>query len=185
MRRPVVHKARPDADPHFEFVDDGLPEGQTKQAASKGRLQNKGMGLYRDHVTADDEDDASRGDAKHAIDHISTHIRNDNRSKDFGAHWEMNDDSPGINQPSNGNKLTQNQKKVLKTMDANWGPADDSPQNRGIKTAGNGMGARKGTESSWSLYDESPAQAKKENAGYKTLGNGMGGRKDTQSFWEF
>ena len=97
VRRPVIHKARPDADAHFEFVDDGTPEGQRKQKASKGRLQNKGMGLYNDHVlgsTSDDEDGAAKGDVKRHADDVSTHVKGENRQKDFAAHWEIKDDSP-------------------------------------------------------------------------------------------
>lgn len=189
VRRPVVHKARPDAEAHFEFVDDGTPEGQRKEAVSKGRLHNKGLGLYKDHVlgsTSDDEDDTPKGDAKRPLNDVTTHIKNENRQKDFGAHWEMRDDSPGPEKaPFNGNKLPENKKKVLKTMDANWGLYADSPEQPGIKTAGNGMGGRKGTDASWTLYGESPTQAKKENVGIKTTSNGTDARKNTDSFWDF
>ena len=191
VKRPVVHKARPDADPHFQFVDDGTPEAQRKSAAvSKGRKHNKGLGLYQDHVThttSDDEDGAYKGESKRPLNDVTTHVKNENRKKDFGSQWEMMDDSPGPNNGSfnNGAKkgITENQKKVLKTMDAQWGLYEESPENRGINISGNGMGGRKGTE--FSLYDESPAQEKKENLGRKQGGNGMGGRKGTGFDWDF
>lgn len=73
-------------------------------------------------------------------------------------------------------------------MNTHWGTHQDSPENRGINIAGNGMGGRKGTEAAWSLFEESPV--KKENtgayAGIKTEGDGMGGRKTAdKSFWDF
>lgn len=185
-----MHKARPGiADPHFEFVDDGTPEAQKRKESTKGQVGNKGMGLYQDHVLhyADDEvDSAPKGDVKRALNDISIHTKSDNRKKDFGAQWEMNDNSPST-AGAKGSKLTSNQGKVLKSMDANWGH-EPSPKTRGINIAGNGMGGRKGTESSWGIYDESPE--KKENNGFtstgiKTTGNGMGGRKDAGFDWDF
>jgi hypothetical protein len=180
VRRPVVHKARPTNDPQFEFVDDGTPEGQKKES-TKGRIGNKGMGLYQDHVlhyADNDEDEASKGDVKRSLNDISMQTKSDNRKKDFGSQWEMNDNSPA-NNGTKGSKLNMNQEKVLKTMDANWGH-EPSPKARGINIAGNGMGGRKGTESSWGIYDESPE--KDENSGFKNLGkkttgDGMGGQK--------
>jgi hypothetical protein len=189
VRRPVVHKARPDANPHFEFADDGTPDAQRKKAPTKGGLGNKGMGLYQDHVLHYDDDevnDASKGDVKRSLNEISTHTGSNNRTKDFDAHWDMNDKSPA-NNGTNGSKLTGTQQKVLKTMDANWGH-EPSPKTRGINIAGNGMGGRKGTESSWSIYDESPDKKGNtgfKNTGIKTTGNGMGGRKDAGFSWDF
>jgi len=181
VRRPVVHKARPTNDPHFEFIDDGTSEGQKKES-TKGRIANKGMGLYQDHVLHyddDNEDQASKGDVKRSLNEISMQTKSDNRRKDFGPQWEMNDNSPA-NNGNKSSKLNLNQEKVLKTLDANWGH-EPSPKARGITIAGNGMGGRKGTESSWGIYDESPE--KDENSGFKnmgkkTTGDGMGGQKN-------
>jgi hypothetical protein len=146
------------------------------------------MGLYKDHVlntTEDGEDGPSQGDVKRALDDVTMHIKNENRQKDFAAHWEMNDDSPATEK--NASKLTGNQQKALKTMGANWGHYEESPENRGIKTSGNGMGARKGTDASWTLFGDAPEETKKENTGIKTRGNGMGGRKGTGGGfdWDF
>lgn len=73
-------------------------------------------------------------------------------------------------------------------MNTHWGAHQDSPENRGINIAGNGMGSRKGTE--WSLFDESPtkkenSQTAVKNTTIKTEGDGMGGRKNAESFWDF
>jgi hypothetical protein len=169
VRRPIVHKARPDAtDAHFEFEDDGTPEAQRQtRVPSRGREHNKGLGLYRDHVTNstsnDEGENAHKGDVKRPLGDVTTAVRNENRSKDFGSQWEMNDDSPAA-QKNGGAKqhVTENQKKVLNSIDAHWAfsesPETAKKENRasisraeGIKTAGNGMGARKGTGASWSI----------------------------------
>lgn len=154
----MVHKARPDQAAHFEFEDDGTPEAQRKAPPAKGRLQNKGMGLYRDHVThstSDDEgDDAYQGDSKQPLGDVTSTVRNENRKKDFGAQWEMNDDSPAADKTTSksGNG------KILKNMATNWEvyeqPLQQSKKEnieRPIKTSGNGMGGRKGTGASWSF----------------------------------
>lgn len=142
VHREVVHKPRKDADTHFEFKDDGSQDpDQEKHVTGKGRQHNKGLGLYKDHVMGGDESnefDTPKGDAKGPLNDV-THIKNDIRQKDFGAHWEMKDNSPSVNKVEHDPKLTQNQKKVLKTMDANWSNYEPSPQQAKIKIAGNGM----------------------------------------------
>ena len=150
VRREVVHKPRKDADTHFEFKDDGTPDANKQQAfTSKGRQHNKGLGLYKDHVMGGDEgnefDTPHKGDAKGPLNDTA-HINNDIRQKDFGSHWDMKDNSPSANKAANDSKLTQNQKKVLKTMDANWGNYEPSPAKQKIKIAGNGMASTLNTE---------------------------------------
>lgn len=83
------------------------------------------------------EYDTPKGDSKGPLNDV-THIKNDIRQKDFGAHWEMKDNSPSLNKNENS-KPTQNQQKVLKTMDANWGNYEPSPEQQKIRIAGNGM----------------------------------------------
>jgi hypothetical protein len=80
---------------------------------------------------------APRGGTKGPLNDTNI-IKNDIRKKDFGAHWEMKDDSPSGNKVPESH-LTQNQEKVLKTMDANWGNYEPSPQQQKIRIAGNGM----------------------------------------------
>jgi hypothetical protein len=72
-------------------------------------------------------------------------------------------------------------------MKTHWGTHADSPENRGINIAGNGMGGRKGTEAAWSLFEESPVKKENNNGtAIKTEGDGMGGRKNAdKSFWDF
>jgi hypothetical protein len=73
---------------------------------------------------------APRGDNKGPL--------NDVHKKDSGDHWDMRDDSPSGNKAPESH-LTQNQAKVLKTMDANWSNHEPSPQQQKIRIAGNGM----------------------------------------------
>lgn len=130
-RRPIVHKARPDADPHFEFVDDGTPDAQRKMASTKGRKGNKGMGLYQDHVTgttAGDADDAPYDDDQQPLNDVTHHIKNENRSKDFGAHWEMNDESPAASKTAPPKKPAVDNHLATKT---NWSLYQTSPDTRG------------------------------------------------------
>ncbi|KAI4631930.1 uncharacterized protein J4E87_002637 [Alternaria ethzedia] len=153
VRRPIVHKARPDQDAHFDFVDEGTPEGQRKAAPTKGGRSNKGQGLYEDHVTdKTDETSGDNSDARRAL-----------------------------------NDVTQSKTQTRNSMKTHWGTHADSPENRGINIAGNGMGGRKGTEAAWSLFEESPVKKENNNgAGIKTEGDGMGGRKGAdKSFWDF
>lgn len=191
VRRPVVHKARPDADPHFEFVDDGTPDAQKKVASTKGRAANKGQKLYQDHVTgttAGDADDAPYDDDQRPLSDVTHTIKNENRSKDFGAHFEMTDNSPAASKSNPPKKPVVDNHKATKT---NWSLYDESPDTRGgINIAGNGMGGRKGT--GFSLFDESPGKKENSNTnkqgtsrGIQTQGDGMGGKKGTESFWDF
>jgi len=187
VRRPIVHKPRP-MEPHFDFADEGTPEAQRQPVSTKGNLGNKGQGLYEDHITHttdDRHDGAFKGDDHRALNDVTTVVKNKNRSKDFGAHFDMRDDSPGANELAHS-KLPRHETRS--SMNTHWGAHQDSPENRGINIAGNGMGSRKGTE--WSLFDESPtkkenSQTAVKNTTIKTEGDGMGGRKNAESFWDF
>lgn len=193
VRRPIVHKARP-MEPHFDFDDDGTPEAQRQQASTKGSKGNKGQGLYEDHVThTTTQDDSQRGafqgDQTRALHDVTTVVKNKNRSKDFGAHFDLRDDSPGAHDSARTTKLPRHETRS--SMQTHWSTQPDAPEDRGINIAGNGMGSRKGTE--WSLFDgEAAAEKTKENAktgvkstAIKTEGDGMGGRKNAESFWDF
>ncbi|CAI6331571.1 unnamed protein product [Periconia digitata] len=185
IRRPVVHKARPDADAHFDFEDEATPEGQRKLVSNKGRNANKGMGLYKDHVlgSSGEEEGANPGDNKRGHNDVTTHVRNDSRKKDFAPHFEMADNSPSHGKTDTKAAVPEIKKKAIQT---NWKLYDDTPGNRGgINVAGNGMGGRKGTE--FSLYEDEP-EDKTESRHIKSMGNGMGGRKGTKSGnfdWDF
>ncbi|KAF2836265.1 hypothetical protein M501DRAFT_264237 [Patellaria atrata CBS 101060] len=191
IKRPVVHHARPDSKAHFDFLDDGTPAGEKKPPAVRGRSHNEGLGLYKDHVTSNDPDDAdAEATPSNKQQPLKSVINNENRRKDFGAHWEMRDDSPAEVKFI----TTANHKPV--PSNGNVSTTSAEPQN------GNTTGAKKIGEDkkkahnsmdvSWSHYDQSPEDAKKENVnkwnpsqGYKTKGDGMGGAKGASRNWGF
>lgn len=108
-------------DPNFEFVDDGTPEAQRAQRPTKGGIGNKGQGLYEDHVTHttdDTQDGASKGDVKRALTDVTTAIKNKNRSNDFGAHFEMADNSPGVSKTGSSKVPTH---ETRSSMNTHWG----------------------------------------------------------------
>lgn len=213
VRRPIVHQPRPDSEAHFEFVDDGTPAEKKTRPSTKGALHNKGLGLYKDHVVDNDhdDDDDTPGAKKKPLSSVTTNVNNDGRRKDFAAHWEMADDSPSAARsdapaaaaaaaPTSGGdaqaKISEDRKKVVKGMDANWGLYEQSPDQRkenvpraqrGIITAGNGMGGRKGQARSWDFGDEEDeareAQERRQ-PGSKAAAAAAGTGKD-KSFWDF
>lgn len=160
-----------------------------KQAGTKGRAHNNGLGLYKDHITGDDDADDPNFNKKPLS--TVTNASNARRGKDFGSQFEMTDQSPsaaGFRDAETGNnsgkengqiKLTEDKQKVLNTLNANWGMYDDSPEatkkeNKGIRTGGNGMGGRKDTARHWGFNyeDDEPEQAPKAG-------------KAEKSFWDF
>jgi hypothetical protein len=164
-------------------------------ASTKGRVGNKGQGLYQDHVmgtTAGDKDDSPYDDdVKRPLSDATQAIKNEHHNKDFAAHFDINDASPAASK--NAPPKNPNVDNHMATK-SNWSLYQNSPETRGgINIAGNGMGSRKTNEAAFSLFDES-SPAKKENnngnkastsRGIRTEGDGMGGKKGADSFWDF
>jgi hypothetical protein len=159
------------------------------------------MGLYRDHVVQqatddgfeDDDKPVVRGDNKGLLGDVTHSINNEIRKKDFGAQWEMRDDSPTPAKVGNGTAaadekhIPEDRKKVLKGLDAHWGLYEDSPETdkkeninkeRGIKSTGDGMGGRKDAGRQWGIGNEGDT--------YDGV-RPKGGRKEQESkgFWDF
>ncbi|KAF2109483.1 hypothetical protein BDV96DRAFT_502527 [Lophiotrema nucula] len=204
IRRPVVHKPRPNLSTNFEFEDDGTPPADKKKAvSSKGNTHNKGLGLYKDHVThttSDDEEDGThKGDVKKPLGDVTTAVKNENRRKDFGSQFEMVDDSPGpqkatFNGNANGNSKNapEEHQKVAKSSDVHWGMYEQSSEqskkenmntNRGIKTSGNGMGGRKGAGRAWAIGDEEDDDV--AYAAAPKTQNRPPSTSESKSFWDF
>ncbi|KAJ8115074.1 hypothetical protein OPT61_g3200 [Boeremia exigua] len=180
-----VIKARPGTGHQFEFEDDGTPAGRKAQPPTKGGVSNKGQGLYKDHVTANDDDEGTAHGDNRPLSDVTKVVKNENRSKDFGAHWDMNDKTP-VSKSSENN----NPGKTHQATKSNFGFYDESPQQEyKINIAGNGMGNRAGTQ--FSLFDQEPEPAADDRSignhkGIKATGDGMGGRKTAdKSFWDF
>jgi hypothetical protein len=188
--RAPQHKARPDAETHFEFVDDGTPAGDKP----KPRAHKDGMGLYQDNVT--DQDDTKRPLT------TVTNVNAGDRARDFAAHYEITDNSPSVGRNGNSNaapekKLDQNKQKILKTLDAKWSLFEDEadiiakenaqPKRKIYKTANDGMGGNKSTGGrGWGIGDDSAGE--EETAPVKHRAGKAGGAKkqeEGKSFWDF
>jgi hypothetical protein len=198
-----VDKPRKDAETHFEFIDDGTPDG-TRRVASRprGAGQNSGLGLYKNNLY-DDGNGGTAGGEEFKQSNTLANVKD--RQKDFDPHFAMTDDSPA-HKPTAG--ITENKAKAVKMMDANWAAYDQSPhqkenmpaspstsrsnapgkgplseatnKNVGINISGNGMGGKKGTERQWGFGDDAPP-----SKGINIGGDGMGGKKGGGRQWGF
>lgn len=185
VHRPVVHHARPDAETHFEFVDDGTPSSTRPRPTSKGRQHNEGLGLYRDNVLdpegAADVLAQQRG-GKKPLTSTSVNVNADSRHRDFDSQFEMTDNSPSVSRVATKEenttstpqpkKIDENRAKVLRMMASSWDYNDESDsatekkENVPTTSAPTGAGAEKAKP-------------------IKTAVSGMGGRKDSERHWGF
>ncbi|KAF3344853.1 hypothetical protein VD0002_g7489 [Verticillium dahliae] len=161
---PVHHappKPRRDAEAHFEYLDDGLPQpGSRVSGRPRGAGQNEGSHLYENNLYNEDGS-APTPAPNRALGNI-TNLSD--RHKDFDPHFAIEDKSPA---PSKVQKPAEEAKKE------NAG---------GIHIAGDGMGGRKGTNRDW-LYGEDSEPTPKANNGKK---QGTSGAQKNSSFnWDF
>lgn len=214
------NKPRKDAETHFEFIDDGTPEGQPRLIGRpRGAGQNTGLGLYKNNLYDDDNGGTAGGDEPRTINTIAN---TKDRRKDFDPSFSMTDDSPA-SKPSQQQANREDRAKVIKMMDANWTATDASPSQkenvptsptasrpntgtgkgplsestntmsnrndnpRGIVTAGDGMGGKKGTGRQWGFGDDSDVEVELSNkpSKYRT-GKTQGKNQATGGdFWDF
>jgi hypothetical protein len=92
------------------------------------------------------------------------------RGNDFGAHYSMADTPP------QNENLPPSKRSTRSDMAQHWKFEDAPVEKRMYKTAGDGMGGRKGGNPIWM----EPEQDKKI---YKTAGDGMGGRNVGGRSW--
>ncbi|RDW71428.1 hypothetical protein BP6252_07991 [Coleophoma cylindrospora] len=191
-----ANKPRKDAQTHFEFQDDGMPDEPRLIGRPRGAGQNTGLGLYQNNLYGDEEN----AEAPAPESNKTTGLANvKDRRKDFDAHFTMTDDVP-TDLPKAA-PLGQDRAKAVKMMDSNWASYDESPNQKenfseatntsrpatanakgplsevtkGINIAGDGMGSRKGAA----------AVASPKQKGINIGGDGMGGRKGTGRNWGF
>jgi hypothetical protein len=187
--RPIVHQARPDAETHFEFVDDGTPVADKP----KFRAHKDGMGLYKDNVVENGNEDTIKKPLSTLVN-----VNQEHRHKDFDSHYEFTDLSPSTSRTASADKgkVNENTAKVLKGMDSNWGMYDKSPNTsskkenvpaRGIKTGGDGMGGRKNSNRHWGFGDDSdPESTSKTTSQQQQQRTGSSKKGDeVKSFWDF
>ncbi|KAG4428992.1 hypothetical protein IFR05_015531 [Cadophora sp. M221] len=197
-----VDKPRKDAETHFEFQDDGTPDGPRLIGRPRGAGTNNGMGIYKNNMF-DEEDESTAG--PEPVKPTLANVKE--RSKDFNPQFAMTDDSPAGKQGPQ--RIPEDRAKVLKNMDANWAAYDQSPnqkenglksptglrpnsskgplsentnsssnrveqQHKGITIAGDGMGGRKGA-----------GRLDSSSKGITVGGDGMGGKKGAGRQWGF
>jgi hypothetical protein len=172
-----VDKPRKDAETHFEFQDDGTPEGERRQAGRpRGQGQNNGLGLYKDNMFDDDES-APTHTSKPSLANVKE------RGKIFDPHFTMTDDSPaGKPAPE---RLPEDRAKAVKMMDANWAPYDQSP-NQKENVPANGSKPNTGTIKNPLVESTNTMSNRNDNPkGIAIGGNGMGGKKGLGRQWGF
>ncbi|KAF2159147.1 hypothetical protein M409DRAFT_71267 [Zasmidium cellare ATCC 36951] len=135
-KRPIVHAARKDAAPQWDMTDESPNPTKVKSFQ-----RQKGMGLYQDPLQ--DDERTANGTKSSA----TTSTNNTRRGDDFSAHYAMADDSPA------GAKVAQNKHAARADLNANWGFGSPIQEKKIYKTAGDGMGSRKGGRT-WSFGDE-------------------------------
>lgn len=150
-KRPVVHAARKDADSHFEIADD------EPQAEKRKTLQHQqGMAIY-------DDPTAEENQLKKQSRNTAIASNTGRRGNDFGAHYSMTDDP----MPDENTRPTS--RGTRSDMSQNWSFGTPTEEKKIYKTAGDGMGNRRGANP---LVPDEP-----EKPIYKTAGDGMGGRR--------
>jgi hypothetical protein len=180
-----VDKPRKDNEPHFEFKDDGIPEGTRIIGRPRGAGGNTGMGLYKNNLYDDEQGGEAGGSEQKKV---ATIANTKDRRKDFDPHFEMTDDAPPTEPVA---PIGEDRAKAVKMMDSNWGSYDQSPTQKenvpmptspttiakGINIAGDGMGSRK-----VALSENTNRSGPK---GINIGGDGMGGKKGAGREWGF
>lgn len=180
----TMAKPRRDAETHFDFVDDG-PDGPRRAGKPRGAMQNEGSHLYDDKVTGEDGNNA--GADSDALGNI-TNLKD--RRKDFDSHWHMTDEPQDAVTPQ-PTKVSEDRKKAVKMMEANWAATDESPASekenaraavpgrkpadKKIAIAGDGMGSKK--------VDTNGGSDRSDRRGIAIAGDGMGNKKGTNRDW--
>jgi hypothetical protein len=177
-----VDKPRKDAETHFEFQDDGTPEGGPRLISRpRGAGQNTGLGLYEDHLF--NEGGAAEGAKESKTLNTIANVKD--RRKDFDPHFTMTDNSPTTKQASEGHR--DDRAKAVKMMDANWSAYDQSPnqkENAPVPASptrpniGTAKGPLSETTNTTSNRNDQPK-------GISIGGDGMGGKKGTGRQWGF
>lgn len=183
VHKPVVPKPRRDAEPHFEFKDDGVPTEDPRPSRPRGASHNTGLGLYENNLYSEEGavPDVADADADAETQALGNITNLKNRSKTFNPQFKMTDDPPSPHPEAQAQRVGQDRMKAVKMMDANWAAYDESPQKenqpakpkpkpaakasgggRGIHIGGDGMGGSKGTDRNWLFGegdDEEPPKA--------------------------
>jgi hypothetical protein len=189
IRQQKVDKPRRDAETHFDFVDDGTPEG-TKRLIGRprgGGGVNTGLGLYQNNLYDENgKAPATDESPKRVLGNIAN-IKD--RSKDFDSQFTITDEMPMTKQVDEPAKLSGDRMKSVKMMDANWSAMDDyspSAGNQKENAAPVASNSRPNTGTGKGPLSESTNTMSARNDNPKGIsigGNGMGGKKGTGRSW--
>ncbi len=180
IRQKKVDKPRKDAETHFEFKDDGTPEGTRIIGRPRGPGQNTGLHLYENNLFDENENAPAKSENR-----VLGNIANiKDRRKDFDPHFTMTDNSPSTKETKQPEKLPEDKLKAVKMMDANWSSYDQSPnqkENAALVPAsptrpGTGKGPLSESTNTMSHRNDNPK-------GISIGGDGMGGKKGTGRSW--
>ena len=182
-----VAKARPDADPYFEFRDDGTEVNDRRPPGHpRGAAGARNMGIYQNNIFDENAIVSPEKDSKP----LAPVTNLADRRKDFDPHFEYADiPSTGDNEPSKA--IPEGRVNVVRDLGANWEAADASPSQppsnkrpepegtnkenmskvgkftQGIKSGGDGMGGKKGQIRSWGFGSDSGDEEETFRAGKK------------------
>ncbi|OBT73644.1 hypothetical protein VF21_07357 [Pseudogymnoascus sp. 05NY08] len=191
IRKPKQDQPRKDAETHFEFQDDGIPEGQPRLIGRpRGAGSNNGLGLYKNNLYT--EDGASpEVSNKREVGNLAN-VKD--RSKDFDPHFTMTDENTPI-KPQAQRPLGNiaNVKDRHKDFDPHFTMTDDSPAPK--NSAGNQkenipITAASPIRSKPSALSEEIAPlgsrgGQQKQKGIVIGGDGMGGKKGAGRSWGF
>lgn len=180
VQPPPQSKPRRDAETHFEFVDDGNMPPDNRPIRPRGATQNSGLGLYKNNLYDEDGDAVQSPEAHQPLGTI-TNMKD--RGRDFDTHWAITDNGTPDKSEAKAT-ISDDRKKAVKMMEANWAAYDESPvqkenklsanrngskktDDRGIAIGGDGMGGGKGSSRNWLFSDEDDTQTKKPIPGRK------------------
>lgn len=112
------------------------------------------MGLYQDPLNEDDRTTLPKSSRNN-----TTSTNNGRRGDDFGEHFSMTDTPSNQNEnvAPGGGKGTQRA-----AMDQHWEFGTPAKEKKIYKTAGDGMGSRKGGRD-WGIGDESDPEVQEAN----------------------
>jgi hypothetical protein len=182
IRQKKVDKPRKDAETHFEFQDDGTPEGTKLIGRPRGPGQNTGLHLYENDLF--DENEKAPAKAGNRVLGNIANIKD--RRRDFDPHFTMTDDSPSTKETKQSEKLPEDKLKAVKMMDASWSAYDQSPSQKEnaapVATSptrpGTGKGPLSESTNTMSHRNDNPK-------GIIIGGDGMGGKKGAGRTWGF
>jgi hypothetical protein len=186
IRQKKVDRPRKDAETHFEFMDDGTPQGTRRIVGRpRGTGSNTGLGLYQNNLYGEDGLPPQKEEPR-----VLGPIANiKDRHKDFDPHFNLTDDSPATKEIRQPERLPEDKLKAVKMMDATWEAYDQSPvtsnqkENAGpVPMSPTRVGTGKGP-----LSESTNAKSNRYDnpKGIVIGGDGMGGKKGAGRSWGF